>query len=86
MKILTKKLAPAAPGADKELLESGRPLTAQVAVSQELRELLAEMKRVEGLFNLTLDDCLIESCIYRYNALSAQVSHILREAKGAGGQ
>ena len=81
MKILTRK--PAAQ-AGKEVQETGR--LSPVTVSQELREILQEMKRIEGLFNLTLDDCLIESCIYRYNALSAQVSHILREAKNSARQ
>ena len=81
MKILTRR--PAAQ-VGKEIQEASR--LPSVTVSQELRELLQEMDRIEGLFNLTLDDCLIDSCIYRYNALSAQLSHILREAKSAGKQ
>lgn len=79
MKILTRKPAQET---GREVREADRLPAQQTTASQELRELLLEMKRLEGLFNLTLDECLIESCIYRYNALSAQVSHILREAKG----
>lgn len=81
MKILTRKPATQV---GKEVQRTSR--LSSVTASQELREILQEMKQVEELFNLTLDDCLIESCIYRYNALSAQVSHILREAKSTASQ
>ncbi len=51
------------------------------ALLEDVRQIEAELRQNEALFNLATDDMLIESLIYEQNSKTARLRYLMRLAK-----
>ncbi len=63
------------------LFKEIRPATEYAEIQQSVQQVLWQLEQLENRFKSTLDEDLIEGCIYERLALLARYRYLLRQAK-----